>query len=87
MFIFLEVHRSWLVHIVIRLNNFNPFNKITDLCLSVCTEPIWFSFKGYLYIDPGKVYNYFRGEYHQPTKIFFYIFFLKLPLSSAFKGL
>ena len=38
--------------------------------LSVCTDPIWFSFTLLLLIGPGKIYSYFKGGYyHLPREI------------------
>ena len=66
------------------------YNKVVR-CIFVCSEgscsPL--AFTGWLLIGPGKVYNYFRGEYHQPRKrekntspknLFLLFFFLKLQL-------
>ena len=57
----------------------NPYTKVTgclSVCLSVClyrrisltAEPIGFFLTGYILIGPGKVFNYFRGGYHNPPK-------------------
>ena len=47
-----------------------------SVCLSVClyrrisltAEPIRFFFTGQLLKGPGKVYNYFMGQYHHPPQ-------------------
>ena len=61
--------------ILIVIKKHYPYNKVTG-CLSLCvyrrisltTEPIWFSFTVLLLIGPGKVYSYFGGRYHHPSK-------------------